>query len=117
MTPTTEWTISQRLETAISMWLAEFETSSGPIGVPIYPSVMWSLGGEAWREGDPSAQRFSIPAGYSVGFYRRDPAPRGDGLLLVANSRFGYVVVRPKDDDLASERRLIDYDGADIVVR
>lgn len=108
------WTVTERLETELAQWLATYERSYGEIGYPVYPSVMWSLGGEARRNG---GARIKLPSQYSAGFYRRDPLPEGDGLVLVPSETFGLVVFLPREEDRASDRRLIDFDGKDILVR
>ena len=111
------WKTSERLDTALAEWFARFESSQGRIDYLIYPSVMWSLGGSAYQASRPANTRIGLPAGYSAGFYRRDPMPKGERLIFVPNKRFGLVVFLPRDVDLASDRRLIDYDGKAIVVR
>lgn len=75
---------------------------------------MWTLGGSAQRG---TEEPIEIPASYSAGFYRRDTLPEGNRIILLPSDRFGLVIFSPRPEDLASERRLIDFDGTDIVVR
>jgi hypothetical protein len=39
------------------------------------------------------------------------------GFLAIMDSRVGLLAFSPRPEDLASNRRLIDYDGTTIVVR
>jgi hypothetical protein len=113
----THWSVSAALEVQLASRLASFERDYGAIGYPVYPSVMWSLGGEAYRPDNRADTRIVLPAEYATGFYRTDPLPTGDRLLFVPSVRFGIVVFLPNDEDTKSDRRLIDYDGKDIRVR
>jgi hypothetical protein len=111
------WRASPQLEAMLAELIDGYERDYAKIGFPYYPSVMWSLGGEAWKDGEPEGQRISLPAEYSVGFYKRDPLPVGDGFVFVASEPFGLIVFLPRPDDLASDRRLIDVERDEIVVR
>lgn len=114
---TADWVISAALEAELSTRLEKFKADYGPIDYRVYPSVMWSLGGEAYKPSDPKGTRKSLAPGYSTGFYRTDPSPKGDRLVMVPSARFEFVVFLPNDADLVSHRRLIDYDGEAIAVR
>jgi hypothetical protein len=113
----TNWTLSAALERELALRLERFEANYGPIGYRVYPSVMWSLGGQAYKPSDADRTRVALPAEYSTGFYRSEPPPKGNGLLLIPSRPFGFVAFLPKADDLESGLRLIDYDGERIVVR
>jgi hypothetical protein len=108
------WKISERLEAALAAWLEQFEAGQGRIDYPMYPSGMWSLGGSA---GGDDGRANTLPACYSAGFYRCDPKPKGDRLIFVPSRRFGFVVFLPCAQDVASDRRHVDFDGEHIVVR
>ena len=114
---TADWHLSKHLEDQIVVWLEDYERYQQKITHPVYPSIMWSLGGEAWKSEDPEGTRIPIPAGYSVGFYNQNPLPEGDSLIFVKSDRFGLVVFLPRPEDQASSRRLIDFDGEEVIVR
>lgn len=109
------WQLSKEIESQLGQWLEDFQAAYGQIGYSFYPSIMWNLGGYAWKPEDPSGSRIDLPARYSAGFYRRDPLP--EGFVFVPSERFGLVVFLPRTEDLASDRRSIDFDGEWIVVR
>jgi hypothetical protein len=111
-----EWKFTERAIARIEATLEHFR-QEGLVDRPIYPSLMWSLGGEGWRNSDPENTRVALPAEYVSGFYFQDPPPRGERLILVAEDRFGFVVFLPSDEDQASDRRLIDHDGEQFLVR
>jgi hypothetical protein len=77
-----------------------------------YPFVGWSLG--ATMQG-PNGAVTKVPPRYEVGLAATHDVPGNK--IRIPSKEFGYVIFDPKPQDANSNRRLIDFDGKDIVVR
>ena len=104
------WTVTNRLTKFLADLIASSDFAAVASGY--YPSVMWSSGG--WMEG-PGRPREPLAPRYEVGLVEQ--AKLGDFRLAVPNPKFGYIIFSPKPADEASGRRLIDFDGKNIMVR
>ena len=104
------WAVSDGLVEVIRQAVANYVRKVPP-DFPYYPSIMWALGGEAFRPGEPSIK---IPAGYTLGVIRQDEIGH---FIAIADATFGYIAFQPRKDDLESTRRLIDDDCETIIVR
>ena len=110
-----EWKISNAADALLHRVVEESRQRG--MGPTLFPSVLWSTGGEAWRGSDPTANRIKLPPEHTIGVYNKDPRPALEGFVFVPSERLGFVVFWPSPEDRASPRRLIDYDGESIVVR
>jgi len=72
---------------------------------------MWSLGGTISKRGQAVE---SLPPRYDVTLIERHDLSR---FATIPNERFGFIAFSPKPEDQKSSRRLIDFDGKNIVVR
>jgi hypothetical protein len=75
------------------------------------PSIMWTEGGRAEAPGKPT---IPIPPHYGVGPVRIENVSR---VSTINSAKFGHIVFHPAPSDAASIRRIVDYDGKDIIVR
>jgi hypothetical protein len=75
-------------------------------------AIMWSPDG--WIE-DRGRVRKPLPAEYVLGAIEKSKLSRFK--TVIPDTTFGSVVFDPKPADARSSRRLIDFDGKDIVVR
>ena len=105
-----KWTVSTKLTTFLADLIVGSDFASTVS--QYYPSIMWS--GTGWMEG-PDHVRKPLRPRYSVGLVEK--ANLRDYKIVLPDKRFGYVVFSPKPEDEKSSRRLIDFDGKDIVVR
>lgn len=100
------WKLTTRLEDFVDALIKE-----AGIGPTDTPSIMWSTGGVVEAPGQLPQ---SLPAHYALGWVDRQNL---SGFQTIPSARFGEMVFHPSPADFASARRLIDYDGSDIVVR
>lgn len=77
----------------------------------LFPCIMWSLGGTISKRGQAVE---TVPPRYEVTLIERPDLSR---FAAIPNERFGFIAFSPKPEDQKSSRRLIDFDGHDIVVR
>jgi hypothetical protein len=107
------WTISAAATAVISRAIDDFVRDYGAPGFEFYPVITWRTGGQVVA---PAAAAVDLPDCYDLGLI-----PRGDinasNFIAIANESFEVVAFVPRPEDMASSRRVIDYDGEDIVVR
>jgi len=106
----TVWALSSRFVDFLDQLISESDFA--PSASTYYPSVLWSLGGT--MQG-PEGVTLPTPPRYEVGLVERSEANRFK--LRLPSKKFGYIIFDPRPEDAASSRRLIDFDGKDIVVR
>lgn len=100
------WKLTPRLEDFVAGLVQE-----AGIGATYTPSLMWSSGGTIEASGQPPRL---LPPHYALGWVRTQDLHK---FKTIPSSKFGTLVFHPRPEDAASSRRLIDYDGTDIVVR
>ena len=100
------WKLSAKLEEFIAPLIQEAGLSSTDT-----PSIVWSLGGSLEAPGRPPE---ALPARYALGWISQQNL---GSFQTVQSAKFGRIAFHPSPSDLASSRRLIDFDGTDIVVR
>ena len=105
-----EWQITEAARSFLADVVEEFGRRG--LGGPLYPSVMWSPEGQSG--GSTPAP---LAPEYSIGVYKPDHLPAEESFVHIPSDKFGLVVFLPRDEDLRSDRRTIDYDGSSIVVR
>jgi hypothetical protein len=101
------WRLTPGLEAFIKGLLKEVPSP----GFAYYPCIGWTLGGLYGKVGAPQK---ALPPGYGLGLVRRTDLAK---YMLTKSRLFGYVAFTPKAEDASSFRRLIDFDGKEIVVR
>jgi hypothetical protein len=108
-----DWTISDAATAAISRAISNFVRDYGAPEFEFYPVVTWRTGGRIVK---PESEAADLPDRYDLGLI-----PRGDinasNFIAIANESFEVVAFVPRPEDAASSRRMIDHDGAAIVVR
>lgn len=107
------WTISDSVAALVSKGVAQYVANVGEPDFPYCPILIWSLGGELREAG---GGRHAVPPRYELGIARRADIAE-QGFVAIADARVGLLAFSPKPADAASGRRLIDFDGTDIVVR
>jgi len=76
-----------------------------------YPTIGWTDGATLQKRGESPT---TVTSHYGLGFmFEREAS----GYLEVDAPYFEMILFRPSKEDAASSRRVIDYDGTDIVVR
>lgn len=101
------WHVTPKLEAFISGLLKEVPNPR----FAFYPCIGWTLGGSYGKVGAPQKP---LPPGYGLGLIKRMDLAK---YTPIKSRLFGYVAFAPKAEDAHSSRRLIDFDGKDIVVR
>lgn len=104
------WTVSAKLLTFVASLLAESDLA--PALPTAYPLIGWH--GEGWMEG-PDHVRTPIPPRYGVGLVTKSDLNAFK--IVIPNPTFGYIIFVPGPRDARSARRLVDFDGTEIVVR
>lgn len=102
-----EWRVSSGVEAFLEQVLTEIP----PIPFTFYPCIGWTLGGTSGKRGGPQTP---LPPEYSLGFIEQRNLVK---YRAVASRAFGFIAFSPKPEDERSSRRLIDFDGKNIVVR
>jgi hypothetical protein len=93
--------------------IAHYLTNPGTPDFDYCAGVLWSLGGYLDR-GD--GEQIPTPPRYDICIiHRTDIAEQG--FIAIDDPVLGTVGFSPRPEDAASERRLIDHDGKDLVVR
>ena len=108
------WKVTDRVAQLIKAGMARYIDNVGAPDFDYCPAILWSLGGELRSAG--GLRLATIEPEYGLGVIaRKDIAEQGFVALRVP--QLGVVGFAPNKDDLASDRRVIDYDGENIVVR
>lgn len=113
MTEAHGWTVSDAVVAVIGRAIEEFERDYFRPDFAYYPVVTWRSGGQATKPGEPPV---TLPDRYDIALIPQADLHASD-FIAVACQPFEVLAFVPRDEDLASERRLIDFDGQDIVVR
>jgi hypothetical protein len=113
MDRTRGWEVSEAATAAIRRAIGDFVKNHGRPQFDYYPLITWRSGGTASKSG---SAKIDLPDRYDLGLIPR--ADLGASNFIAVESRaFGALAFVPRDRDAASSRRLIDFDGQDIVVR
>lgn len=113
MPKTQGWTISDAALAVIERAINDFERDYFRPDFAYYPVVTWRSGGQATKPGELPV---SLPDRYDIALIPRADL-RARNFIEIACRQFEVVAFVPRDEDAASSRRLIDFDGQDIVVR
>ena len=105
--------ITDKLATLVNAGVQQYVANVGQPDFDYCPMIMWSLGGEMVLA---DGKRGAVPARYELGVADRAEVSKR-GFAVIGDDRVGLLAFEPREEDLASERRLIDYDGETIVVR
>jgi hypothetical protein len=108
-----DWTISAAVTALIARAIADFVKDYSRPDFAYYPLITWRAGGQATR---PNQAPTDMPDRYDLALIPRTDL-HASNFVAIADPQFEVVAFVPRDEDAASGRRLIDYDGRDIVVR
>ena len=106
---TTDWKVTAELDDLLARAI-EQSGFADQLGTHV-PSVTWTEGGQVEASGQPT---IPIPPHYAVGLVLIENLSR---FLTIKSAKFGHIVFHPAPSDAASTRRLVDYDGMNIIVR
>ena len=108
-----QWRLSASAAKLLGDGIAQYLENPGAPDVDFCGVIGWSLGGELVLA---SGERHTIGPRYEIGITAISDIAEY-GLARIDDPALGIVAFQPSAADLASDRRLIDYDGKDIVVR
>lgn len=109
----TDWGLSDDAISIVREGMAQYVNAAGKPDFAYCPMIMWSLGGEMVLA---DGARNAVPPRYELGIAKiADVSARK--FITVEDARLGLIAFSPRDIDLMSDRRLIDYNGIEIVVR
>ena len=113
MNTSESWTLSSAAIAAVERAIVDFARDYAAPEFAYYPLITWRSGGTATRLGSTPV---SLPDRYDLALIKQVDVGASN-FIPISSPRFGVVAFVPSDQDAASSRRLIDYDGKNIVVR
>ena len=108
-----KWHLSGTAAKLLGDGIAQYLENPGAPDFEFCGVIGWSLGGELVLA---SGERQTIGPRYEIGITAISDIAEY-GLARIDDPALGIVAFQPSAVDAASDRRLIDYDGKDIVVR
>lgn len=107
------WRLSPNAAELVREGVAHYVANVGAPDFDYCAGVLWSLGGHLDRG---EGQQIPVSPRYEIFIIRRTDIAEQE-FIAIDDAVLGTVGFRPRPEDRSSDERLIDFDGADIVVR
>ncbi len=112
--PAKNWAITDSAIGVIDGAIERFTAEHTRPGFAFYPLISWTEGGWASRSGGP---KLATPDRYEISLIRQSEIGATTRWIRIKSRKFGVVAVAPRIADVTAGRRLVDFDGQDIVIR